>query len=102
MGCCADDHERFPDCRPDYLAALAATLRLALRVRLEAPLVMRTKAETLSLARELGAWDAVALSWSCYAPQDAGARRPIACRSCLACKVRAMAFEDIGEDDPAR
>jgi 7-cyano-7-deazaguanine synthase len=103
MGCCADDAERFPDCRPEFILALDDVLRLALGARLDAPLVHKTKAETLSLARSVpGAWDAVALTWSCYAPKDAGARRPVKCGECLACEVRARAFAEIGESDPAR
>jgi 7-cyano-7-deazaguanine synthase len=103
MGCCLDDAERFPDCRPAFIDALDDMLRLALNVRLDAPLVHRTKAEALRLARTVrGAWDAVALSWSCYAPQDAGARRPTKCGTCLACVTRAAAFAEVGEPDPAR
>jgi 7-cyano-7-deazaguanine synthase len=103
MGCCADDAERFPDCREPFLEALDSTLRLALDVGLYAPFVRRTKAEILRTARDLpGAWEAVRLSWSCYAPQDAGARRPTKCRTCLACVTRAAAFAEIGEPDPSR
>jgi 7-cyano-7-deazaguanine synthase len=103
MGCCADDAERFADCRPAFVEALDAVLRLALDVSLEAPLVHLSKTEALRLARTVrGAWSAVALSWSCYAPRDAGARRPVKCGSCLACVTRAAAFAEVGEPDPAR
>lgn len=103
MGCCADDAERFPDCRAEYLEALDRALTLGVGTRLETPLVHKTKAETLRLAQTIpGAWGAVTLSWSCYVPVDAGARRPISCGWCLACTVRRKAFAEIGEPDPAR
>lgn len=103
MGCCADDAARFPDCRPAYLEALSQALTLALGVALNAPLVTLSKVDALRMASTIpGALDAVALSWSCYDPQDAGARRPIKCGRCLACEVRTKAFAEIGEPDPAR
>lgn len=103
MGCCADDAERFPDCRPEFVRALSETLRLSLGVTVVAPLLGLTKAGSLRLASKIpGAWDAIRRSWSCYTPKDSGARRPVACGECLACIARARGFAEIGESDPGR
>jgi 7-cyano-7-deazaguanine synthase len=103
MGCCADDYERFPDCRSTFVEALSETLRLAMGTRVETPVLLMSKVDILRRARRSdGVWRSIELSWSCYAPQDAGARRPTKCGACLACTTRAQAFAEIGEPDPAR
>lgn len=104
IGCSGADAERFPDCRVPFLDAAAEALSLGLGRRIEvlAPLVHRSKAQTVELMRELGddCARAVGLSWSCYDPQDAGARSPIACGRCLACEARARGFGEVGMRDP--
>ena len=53
-----------------------------------------SKAETVKLARELGALDALAYSHTCYA----GEFPP--CQKCAACELRAKGFEKAGVKDP--
>lgn len=105
IGCCRDDADTFPDCRPGYLLAAETMLRLGIgdpEFTIMAPLVGRTKAAIVRLARELdtGAlWEALTDSWTCYAPcvSDTGSRR---CNTCSACRLRARGFAEAGVQDP--
>lgn len=95
------DYSGYPDCRPVYYAAAAETLRLGskigtqygLAIRIETPLIDKTKADIVRLARELDA--PLQLTWSCYA----GGARP--CGECDSCLLRAKGFAEAGADDPA-
>ena len=55
-GMCQTDYSGYPDCRLDFVESQARTLSLALDadVRVHAPLMHRTKAETWKLAADLG------------------------------------------------
>lgn len=95
IGCCLDDALHFPDCRPEFLAAVQATMRLSLDspgFRVRAPLVGMTKDEVVTRAVVLGCIDAVRDSWSCYDPQYAGARAVVPCGRCGACVLRDRAL----------
>ena len=58
------------------------------------PLMHLSKKETVLLASELGALDAMALTHTCYN----GKRPP--CGTCAACELRAKGFAEAGIDDP--
>lgn len=96
IGCCADDAAVFPDCRPAYLDAMTRVIDLGVGsgMKIVAPLVHKTKREIVALGRELGCDAAMALSWSCYDPQFAGARTPLECGRCMACAARARGFAE--------
>jgi len=98
VGACLADAQAFPDCRSGFLESQARSLSLGLGtdVAIFAPLIELTKAQTVKLARELGAWDALSLSWSCYL----GGERP--CGDCSACRFRIEGFREAGEVDPWR
>ena len=100
IGSCVDDHEVFPDCRPAFVAALSRATELAVGVSVAAPLTTKAKAIEWCRGRP-DAWRAMRLTWSCYAPRDAGARAPVPCEECLACTTRAAAFAVAGVSDPA-
>jgi 7-cyano-7-deazaguanine synthase len=105
IGCCADDAAGFPDCREGFIEAMSEAMAAAFdrAVKLLAPLLHCTKGEMLARAARIpGALAAVDLSWSCYRPQDAGARAPIPCGQCNACVLRARAFDAAGRRDPSR
>jgi 7-cyano-7-deazaguanine synthase len=100
IGCSAVDYSGYPDCRPEFLQVQQASLRLALDLpgfNVVAPLVDRTKAQTVQLAYELGpeCWNALSYSWTCYV----GGRKP--CGECPACVLRAKGFAEAGYPDPA-
>ena len=100
FGANALDYSGYPDCRPEYVRAFNRLARLATRdavergrpVRVEAPLLHRSKGAIVRLGTRLGVpWS---LTWSCYA----GRRRP--CGQCDACRLRAKGFAEAGANDP--
>ena len=100
----AVDYSGYPDCRPEFYASAAETLRLGSKLgtqygvpfRIETPLIRLTKAEIVRLALETAA--PLALTWSCYAGGDA-AGAP--CGRCDSCRLRAKGFAEAGVADPA-
>ena len=95
-GVAQTDYSGYPDCREATLASLQQTLCLGLEreIEIHAPLMHLSKKETVELARELGALDAMALTQTCYN----GERPP--CGSCPACRLRAKGFAEAGVEDP--
>ncbi len=95
-GVAQTDYSGYPDCRQETLDALQKAIALGLEreIRLHAPLMDRSKKETVLLAQELGALDAMALTHTCYE----GRRPP--CGSCAACRLRARGFAAAGIPDP--
>ena len=89
IGATADDAERFPDCRPEFLDAVGAVLSLALgrSYTVRAPLVKAFKrdylADAMPAVREL-----LSESWSCYTPREGAP-----CTDCDACVLRARAID---------
>lgn len=92
IGCCAADAALFPDCRPEWIAAMSRVLDLSVGMHLAAPYVDRTKAQIVADARRLGdaAVASLAASWSCYDPQPG----PVPCGVCGACRARAAGFAE--------
>lgn len=98
IGCSAIDFSGYPDCRPAFLDRMESALSRAVdqSIKIWAPLVRLSKAQTVSLARGTkNGWKAVGLSWTCYL----GDENP--CFECPACVLRAQGFEAAGEQDPA-
>ncbi|HYK93317.1 MAG TPA: 7-cyano-7-deazaguanine synthase QueC [Thermoplasmata archaeon] len=100
IGANAIDYSGYPDCRPEYFRAFERLARVATRVgveggariRVEAPLLHRSKVEIVRRGERLGVpW---ALTWSCYR----GGRRP--CGRCDSCRLRAQGFRGAGIRDP--
>lgn len=81
IGCNASDHERFKDCRPDFLRA-ADQCANAYGVMVMAPLQNMTKKQVIS--ELVGCGENPDALWSCYNPRD---NAP--CGECLACRTRA-------------
>jgi 7-cyano-7-deazaguanine synthase len=97
------DSSGYPDCRPEFLAAMQSVARLGTRagvegrpVTLRAPLVNMAKAEIIREGARLGV--DYGLTHSCYDPDPSGA----ACGSCDACQLRRRGFEQAGVADPTR
>ena len=99
LGVNALDYSGYPDCRPDYLAAMQAVYRLGTKqgregdpIEIVAPLVQLRKTEIVALGNKLGVpWE---LTWSCY---EGGS---LACGECDSCQLRLAAFAQLGLTDP--
>jgi 7-cyano-7-deazaguanine synthase len=90
------DYSGYPDCRQQTMESLQETLRLGMesKIQIHAPLMHRSKKETVELARDLGALDVMARTHTCYN----GKRPP--CGECPACRLRAKGFAEAGIEDP--
>jgi 7-cyano-7-deazaguanine synthase len=103
LGINALDYSGYPDCRPEWLAAMQEVARLGTRagvegegVVLRAPLVTSSKADIIRKGVALGV--DFGLTHSCYDPAPDGA----ACGVCDACLLRRKGFEAAGVADPTR
>lgn len=90
----AGDHHLYPDCRPDFNASLADTLRLSSggSVELLTPFSAMDKAAIVRLGLELGV--PYGLTRSCYENQAES------CGRCGTCRERLAAFARNGVPDP--
>ncbi len=95
-GVAQTDYSGYPDCRQETIEALQLTIRLGMAssVVIHTPLMRLSKKETVLLARDLGALEAMALTHTCY-----DGRRP-PCGECPACELRAKGFNEAGIEDP--
>ena len=95
-GVAQTDYSGYPDCRQETIEALQLTIRLGMAsdVVIHTPLMSLSKKETVLLARDLGALEAMALTHTCYE----GRRPP--CGECPACVLRARGFNEAGIEDP--
>lgn len=104
IGVNAVDYSGYPDCRPEYLEAFQrlanlatqAGTRLGWQLKIQAPLLRKTKAEIVHLGQDLGL--DFSLTSSCYNPDTHG--RP--CGQCEACQLRQKGFAEAGVKDPTR
>lgn len=103
VGVNALDYSGYPDCRPAFVDAFAATANLATRSGVEGdpflfetPLLHMTKADIAREAHRLGL-DA-GTSWTCYDPTADG----LHCGTCDACRLRAKGFIEAGLPDPTK
>jgi len=95
-GVCQTDYSGYPDCRRPFIDELEIVLQLAMekRFKIHTPLMFLTKAESVILAKEVDAIEALAYSHTCYNNQYPP------CGICPACKIRAKGFEIAGIEDP--
>lgn len=95
-GVAQTDYSGYPDCRENTLKALEVALRLGMdsRVELHTPLMYLSKAETVTLAGQVGAMQALAYSHTCYN----GEQPP--CGHCASCELRAKGFAEAQVADP--
>jgi 7-cyano-7-deazaguanine synthase len=97
------DASGYPDCRPEWAAAMQEVMRLGTRagvegrpIRLLTPLIHMSKAEIIRTGTRLGV--DYALTHSCYDPAPDGG----ACGGCDACLLRRRGFEEANLPDPTR
>ncbi len=96
----AIDYSGYPDCRPEYYREIVKTLALGSKlgtqygrkIKIETPVISKTKAEIVKMAIKLGA--PLEYTWSCYE----GGEFP--CGSCDSCILRAKGFTEAGYQDP--
>jgi len=95
-GVAQTDYSGYPDCRRDTIDALEQSLSLGMErtFTIHTPLMNLSKKETVELAQDLGALDAMGLTHTCYN----GQRPP--CGACPACQLRAKGFLEAGVADP--
>ena len=103
LGVNAVDYSGYPDCRPEYVAAMEEAIAQGTkcgvegdRIRIRAPLIQMTKADTVPRGIELGV--DYGLPHSCYDPSPEG----LACGHCDSCALRGNAFMSAGIEDPTR
>ncbi len=99
IGANAVDYSGYPDCRPEFFEAFQKTAELGTKagiegkpVKIEAPLLMLTKAEIIKKGTELGV--PYELTWTCYSGNE------LACGKCEACVLRLEGFRGAGIPDP--
>lgn len=92
-GAHAGDHAIYPDCRPEFAAAVDLSIMLAdwHRVRLLRPFITVTKADIVHAGNALGV--PMHLTWSCYKGGDRH------CGKCGTCVERKEAFQIAGVED---
>jgi len=101
IGVNALDYSGYPDCRPEYIQAYERMANLATRagvegrtrLKIHTPLIHLTKAQIVTLARDLAV--PFGITFSCYDPGADG--RP--CGQCDACLLRRKGFEEAGVED---
>jgi 7-cyano-7-deazaguanine synthase len=93
------DYSGYPDCRPEFYRAFKKVISTGTKsgvenkgIKIQTPLIGRTKAQIIRVARQLGV--PFALTWSCYQ----GGRVP--CEECDSCYYRAKGFREAGIRDP--
>ena len=101
IGVNAVDYSGYPDCRPEFIQAFENMANLATKAgvegegfRIQAPLIVMTKAEIIRTGMALGV--DYALTVSCYQADEHGC----ACGICDSCRLRAQGFREAGVDDP--
>jgi 7-cyano-7-deazaguanine synthase len=99
IGVNALDYSGYPDCRPDYIAAMQTVFQLGTKqgregdpIQIVAPLIDLPKTEIIRLGNRLGVpWEQTR---SCYS------EAVVACGRCDSCRLRLAAFAELGLRDP--
>jgi 7-cyano-7-deazaguanine synthase len=95
------DYSGYPDCRPEFYTRINDLIKSASKVgtqynvkmKIETPLLFKSKREIVELGMRLGA--PLKLTWSCYTGDE------VPCGECDACLLRAKGFREAGIEDPS-
>lgn len=103
IGVSAIDFSNYPDCRPAFIEAFEKMATLATKrgiegkpIRIQAPIINLSKAETLKLGLSLGI--DYSMTVTCYQANERGE----ACGHCHSCQLRQKGFDDAGVPDRTR
>lgn len=90
------DHALYPDCREDFMAAMASAISLGTYAELQIlrPFIAADKAEITAAGAELGV--DFAHTYSCYCGREKH------CGQCATCRERREAFAAAGVEDPTQ
>ena len=98
MGVNVLDYSGYPDCRPEFVAAMRKALSIGVfdgsDIGVHAPLMFLNKVNIIRLGNELGVM--YEDTHSCYEGVPGG------CGECDACQLRRRAFKALGQTDPAQ
>ncbi len=101
IGVSAIDFSGYPDCRPEFIQAFQTLANLATKagvtagnIRIQTPLGLLSKAETIQIGLELGV--DYRLTVSCYKANANGQ----ACGKCDSCTFRKKGFAELNVTDP--
>lgn len=88
------DHALYPDCREDFMSAMAQAISLGTYARLQIlrPFISNTKEEITAIGAELGV--DFAHTYSCYCGREQH------CGTCATCRERRESFIAAGIPDP--
>ncbi|MGL1936315.1 MAG: 7-cyano-7-deazaguanine synthase QueC [Fibrobacterales bacterium] len=95
-GVCEADYSGYPDCRKNTMESLQQSISLGMEFSftIHTPLMDLSKAETVTLAQEVGGLEALAWSHTCYEGQFPP------CGVCPSCLLRQKGFDTAGVIDP--
>ena len=100
IGANAIDYSGYPDCRPGFYKSFSIAAKKGTKsgvegkpIKIETPLINKTKAQIVRLGKSLGV--PFAFTWSCYK----GGKKP--CGGCDSCKLREKGFREAGMYDEA-
>jgi len=103
IGTSSIDYSGYPDCRPEYIQAFQNMAAIATKagvegspIRIQAPLIYLSKADTIKIGIELKV--DYSLTLSCYQIDKQGR----ACGRCDSCVLRKQGFKEAGIPDPTR
>lgn len=93
------DYGGYVDCRKDFIVSMQQALSQGLygtndSINIHTPLLNLSKRETVELAQEVGAMEALKYSVTCYR----GKKPP--CGKCHSCLLRERGFKEAGVRDP--
>ena len=96
VGVCQTDFSGYPDCRDNTIKSLNESINLGMEKEfvIHTPLMFLTKKQTVDMAVQYNALEAMKYSHTCYE----GTYPP--CGVCPACLLRAKGFEQAGIKDP--
>ena len=96
IGAVEADSSGYPDCRPEFYAAMNEAIRLGTRdgsgIVVKAPFIGLLKKDIVLMGKSMGV--PFERSWSCYREGEK------ACGTCDSCALRLRAFAEAGIEDP--